>query len=485
MGDTNLIFTFSGIRGVFGKNLNIDIAKKIAIAFGEIFVDNEKKVILGRDTRPSGNIIKEGVIEGLIVKGFKVIDVGICPTPIVIFTKNKLNIPLGFIITGSHNPQEWNGLKLLSPLSYLHNKELEQISEILEKINSEKYKISNQNITENISTFNPIPDYIQTLNRYLDVIKIRENNNLRVVVDTGAGTGKYATPQILEGMGCEVELINNDLLVNKLFPREIEPIKDNLTDLIMEVWQGNFDVGFAHDSDADRLAIIGEDGSCYPEDVGLALIAEDYLRNNINDAEEIIFVTNLASSLMFDVIAEKYNAKVRRTQIGEVFLAEAMRELLKNKAKNAHNCLIFGGEGSCGGVMVPNFNNTRDGIFAAAKIVDILVNSGERISKLVSKLPNYFSHRKTIRINPKDTKLIIDGVKQELIDEGEEVEHIGYDLRISKEKDWFVLIHPSNTEPVIRVISEAKGDSLARLYCEATTELVKQVIAKFLHDYDF
>jgi phosphomannomutase/phosphoglucomutase len=126
--------------------------------------------------------------------------------------------------------------------------------------------------------------------------------------------------------------------------------------------------------------------------------------------------------------------------------------------------------------MFPNFNNTRDGIFAAAKIVEILVNSGEKISKLVSKLPKFYSFRKIIRINPKDTNLIINKVKQELTEEGEEVEQIGYDLRFSKEKDWFVLIHPSNTEPVIRVISEAKGESLARVYCEATTELVKLII---------
>ncbi|MFW9949202.1 MAG: hypothetical protein ACFFKA_03630 [Candidatus Thorarchaeota archaeon] len=297
-------------------------------------------------------------------------------------------------------------------------------------------------------------------------------------MDTGAGAGKYATPQILKDLGCEVEVINNDLLVDNHFPREIEPIRDNLKDLIMEVWQGNFDVGFAHDCDADRLAIIGENGTCYPEDVGLALIAEDYLKNNYNKTEKITFVTNLASSLMFDLIAEKYGAEVKRTQIGEVFLVEKMQALMNTKNKDADNCFIFGGEGSCGGVMFPNFNNTRDGIFAAAKIVEILVNTEEKISKLVSNLPKFYSYRKTITINPNDKNLIIDRVKQELVNEGERVEHIGSDLRFSKEKKWFVLIHPSNTESVIRVISEAKGDSLARVYCEVTTELVKHVIAR-------
>ena len=478
MGDSGLIFTFSGIRGIFGKDLNFDVAKKIAISFAKWFTGEDKKIIIGRDTRPSGDVIKKGVIEGLVATGFKIIDVEICPTPIIIFAKNMLNIPLGVIITGSHNSQEWNGLKLLSSLSYLHNDDLEYISNLLNQVNLSNYYTEDKNIRDKVSKINPIPDYVQTLYKYLNMERIKERNNLKVAIDTGAGAGKYATPQILKEMGCEVEVINDDLLVNNLFPREIEPIKNNLKDLIMEVWQNKFDVGFAHDCDADRLAIIGENGICYPEDVGLALIAENYLRDNYNKAEEVTFVTNLASSLMFDVIAEKYNAKVRRTQIGEVFLMETMHDLTKINSNDINNCFVFGGEGSCGGVMVPNFNNTRDGIFAAAKIVEILVNSGERISKLVSKLPKYSSYRKTIRINPKDTDLIIDGVKQELIDEGEEVEHIGHDLRISKEKDWFVLIHPSNTEHIIRIISEAKLESLARIYCEATAELVNLVIKR-------
>jgi len=479
MVDSSLIFTFSGIRGIFGKDLNFDVVKKIAISFGQWFTGSEKKIIIGRDTRPSGEIIKQAVIEGLITTGFEIVDVGVCPTPIIIFAKNMLNIPSGIIITGSHNPQEWNGMKLLSSLTYLHNEDLVEISSLSNRINLSDYKFESQIMMKHVSSFNPISEYIQTLYKHFNFEKIIENNNLRIIVDTGAGAGKYATPQILKGMGCKVKVINNDLLVNNLFPREIEPIKVNLTDLIMEVWQGNYDVGFAHDSDADRLAIIGENGICYPEDVGLALIAEYYMKNNDSKAEDITFVTNLASSLMFDVIAEKYSAKVMRTQIGEVFLVEKMQNLMNNRT-GLENCFVFGGEGSCGGVMFPNFNNTRDGLYAAAKIVEILVNSGEKISKLVSKLPKYYSHRENIKINPKEIKDIINRVKKELINEGEEVEHIGNDLRFSKEKEWFVLIHPSNTEPIIRVISEAKGDSFARIYCEATAELIKLVISNQL-----
>jgi phosphomannomutase len=469
MERSNLIFTFSGIRGISGKDLNFEIAKKIAISFGNLFDSGSREVIVGRDTRPSGKFIEKGIVEGLVATGFKVINVGICPTPIIIHTKNQLNIPTGIIITGSHNSPEWNGLKLLSSISYLHNHDLEEISLSLKSVNFRNYNTKSKVIKRNVRFINPIPNYIKALYNH---INIKKENNLRVVLDTGAGAGKCATHQILAGLGCEVKAINNDLLVNDTFPREIEPISNNLNDLIMEVWQGKFDVGFAHDSDADRLAIIGENGVCYPEDIGLALITEHLMKNNINEEKEFIFVTNLASSLMFEVIAEKYNAQVIRTQIGEVFLVEKMHKLLKDETKVS----IFGGEGSCGGVIFPGFNNTRDGLFAAAKIIEIMVETEESISKLVARLPKFFSHRRKISINPKDVKVIIAGIKQELINEGEEVSQYGDDLRFGKEKDWFVLIHPSNTEPIIRVICESKVDSFARIFCETTTELIKLVM---------
>ena len=472
MEGSSLIFTFSGIRGISGKDLNFEVAKKIAISFGKIIDSENREVIVGRDTRPSGKSIEKGIVEGLVATGFKVINVGICPTPIIIHTKNQLKIPTGIIITGSHNSPEWNGLKLLSSISYLHNYDLEEISLSLKSANFRNYNTNKKAIKRNVRFINPIPDYIKALYKHINIKKIKKENNLRVVLDTGAGAGKCATPKILAGLGCEVKVINNNLLVNDTFPREIEPISKNLKDLIMEVWQGKFDVGFAHDSDADRLAIIGENGVCYPEDIGLALITEHIMKNNINEAKEFVFVTNLASSLMFEVIAEKYNAQVIRTQIGEVFLVEKMHKLLKDEPKSS----IFGGEGSCGGVMFPDFNNTRDGLFAAAKIIEIMVDTEESISNLVARLPKFFSHRRKISINPKDVKVIIEGVKQELISEGEEVNQYGNDLRFGKEKDWFVLIHPSNTEPIIRVICESKVDSFARLFCETTTELIKLVI---------
>jgi phosphomannomutase len=473
----NLIFTFSGIRGIVDKGLNFEIAKKLGIAFGAWYPYSKRQLILGKDTRPSSTILEKGIIEGLLYHNFDIINVGICPTPIIIHTKNRLNIPSGIIITGSHNNEEWNGVKLIAKKSFLGDEAISEIANNLKRINLSAYSVTNDHIPSKITNLNPIQDYLHTLYQHIDYEKIKKQNTLRVVVDTGAGAGKYATPQLLQDLGCKVKTINNDLYVNKRFPRAIEPVKKNLTDLIMEVWQGNYDIGFAHDSDADRLAIIGENGICYPEDVGLALITEHFLKNHAQDSDEIIFITNLASSLMFEVLAERYGAEIVRTPIGEKFLIEEISVFMNKKRESPKSCLILGGEGSCGGAIFPDFNLTRDAIFAVAKIVEILIDTNQKISKLVKQLPKYYSYRSSIPIKSYEINNIIKETKKHLIQEGENVNQINNDLRFGKGKEWFVLIHPSNTEPIIRIISEARIDSSARLYCEATTELIKLVIS--------
>ena len=476
MKESKLIFTISGIRGIFGKNLNIEIVKKISIAYGLWLKSNDKRVIIGTDTRPSSKVIEKAIIEGLVSVDYRVINVGVCPTPIIIYIKKKLNIPGGIIITGSHNPPEWNGLKLLSMKTFLSNSELDEISNFLGQIKFNRYRTSKSAYSQSIITKNPIPDYINALYTHFKLESIRKNNNLRVVVDTGAGAGNFATPQILEGLGCEVKVINNKLDENNNFPREIEPIEKNLKDLIATIREGKYDIGFAHDSDADRLAIIGNNGTYYPEDIGLALIANYYFSQCYQDNKDMIFVTNLASSLMFEALAEKYNAKVIRTPVGERFLAEKMDSLIRNEDISEEKIKVFGGEGSCGGVMDPQFNNTRDGIFAAAKIIEILVETKETISNLVSKLPKYYAFRENIDLEDKDSNTIVNQLKDQLISESVEFTQVDLDLKFGQGNDWFVLIHPSNTEPIIRVISEAKKENLAKKHLQAIVERIKSTI---------
>lgn len=174
MDENGLIFTLSGIRGRAEKDFKFNTVKKIAVAFGLLIDGTDKKVVIGRDTRPSGTLIEQAIIEGLILSGFEIINLGICPTPVIIHTKNKLNIPVGVIITGSHNPQQWNGLKLLSTKTFLNSDDLEIISIYLENIDLNSYKKIQSSSEQNITNLNPITDYIQDLLSYVDLITIKK-----------------------------------------------------------------------------------------------------------------------------------------------------------------------------------------------------------------------------------------------------------------------------------------------------------------------
>ncbi|MHA2123140.1 MAG: hypothetical protein ACW990_18225, partial [Promethearchaeota archaeon] len=172
MEGDNLIFTMSGIRGIVGKEINFEIAKKIAISYGSWLNPVDRRIVIGRDTRPSGIMIEKGVIEGLITAGFEVINLGICPTPIIIHTKTKCNIPGGIIITGSHNPQEWNGLKLLSANSLLDKTDMSLISRKLHQIDSRAYSLEKKKLNSHVKSFNPLPNYIRDLANYVDVEEV-------------------------------------------------------------------------------------------------------------------------------------------------------------------------------------------------------------------------------------------------------------------------------------------------------------------------
>ena len=473
--EKDLVFTISGIRGIYGKSLNNEIILKIAFAYGQWLKGNNKEVVIGRDTRTSGEAIEKLIVDGLTSTNCKIINLGICPTPVIIYTKNKLNTPGGIIISASHNPPEWNGLKLLSDKTLLKDSELNEIHDLMNEIDLKKFKSLESNQINTVKNLNFTQEYIQDLYNVINVNYIKEHNNLNVAIDTGAGAATEVTPQILKDMGCTLKIINNELDEKGNFPREIEPVEKNLVELKKLVLEGKYDVGFAHDCDADRLAIIGNDGTFYPEDIGLALIANSYFKKFKDSGYKMIFVTNLASSLIFEALAEKYGAQVIRTPVGERYLVEEMDKLMKIEKESS---IIFGGEGSCGGVMLPQFNNTRDGIFAAAKLIEILVETKEKLSDLVAKLPQFFSVREYIDIKNINLNTIINQVKNTLISDGYNVDQIHNDLRFGQGNGWFVLIHPSNTEPILRIISEAKNESLANENLLITTEKVKIILSK-------
>ncbi|MFX1452853.1 MAG: hypothetical protein ACFFCM_18595 [Promethearchaeota archaeon] len=469
MEKKDLILKLHEIKGNIGIKINPSIIKDIGAIYGLWLRDQGNKAIIGRDTRPSGELIENALIEGLHSVGCKVNNLGICPTPVIFYLKNKFNIKGGILISDSNKPINWNKIKLYIDEDFTYPFEVKEDYRIRNKNYSNHYDyIQKKQILEDI---NPISTYISDLLEIFNVDKIRSQNKLRIIVDPGAGAGKIITPNILERLGCEVLVINRELDKNNEFPRELKPTKENLKDSILALWKGNLDVGFAHDCDANKVTVIGDDFECYSEQVISTLIIDNYLKHKDNEDKKFIFILNLASSLRFENLAERYNIQMLNSYGEDSYLKERMDKFLNND-----EYFVFGSEGLCGGPLFPNFNKVRDGFFIIAKLIEILADSGNKISNLISKLPKFYSYQEKIPILKQKLEIIINMLNAELSKEGEIVYKVGNNLRFGQDKDWFVLIFPSKNS--IKVYSEARRDSLARLYCETTTELLKLIISK-------
>ncbi len=469
MEKKDLILKLNEIKGNIGTKLNPSIIKDIASIYGLWLRNHGNQAIIGRDTRPSGDLIQNVIIEGLHSVGCKVNNLGICPTPIVFYLKNKFEIKGGILISDSNKPINWNKIKLDIDEDYLYTIELKEEYRNQNKEYSKHYDYIQKNqILQNI---NPISTYIDDLLNNFNVERIQSQNKLRVIVDPGAGAGKIATPNILERLGCEVLVINKQFDKNNEYPRELKPIKENLKDSILALWKGNLDIGFAHDCDANKVTVIGDDFECYSEDVISALIIDNYLTSKNASEKNFIFFLNLASSLRFEHLAERYNIQVLKSYNENQYMEQNMEKILNEK-----EYIVFGSEGLCGGPIFPNFNKVKDGFFITAKLIEILVDSEKKLSTLISKLPKFYSYQEKIPIIKQQLESLIKGVYEELSKEGETVNKVGNILRFGHNKDWFVLIYPSNY--YIKVYSEAKRDSLARLYCETATELIKMIISR-------
>lgn len=470
MENKDLIITLNELKGTIEDKLHASKIEAIAEAYGNWLDDEKKKVVIGRDTRPSGQIIERLLIKGLQNADCTVISLGICPTPVFFYIKNKLNIKGGIIISDSNRSLNQNKIKLYIDEDFIYRFDFEEINNIFNKSDIKIYDQSQFN--KSVQNINPISIYIHDLFEILDFKDIRIQNNLRVIVDLGAGAGKVIIPRLLENLGCEVLVINDDLNKNNNLPRELSPIKNNLDDLRLALWKGNYDVGFAYDLDANKLTVVSDKYECYTEEIVSSLIIDYYISKNIIEDKNLIFFLNLASSLRFEVLAEQNEIEVVKIYTKNQYSKERIEEL---SSKN-NRYIIFSSQGLNGSPIFPHFNKVKDGIFMTAKLVEILVDSGQKLSDLISKLPKFYSYQDKIILSQDNLDEIIINVNKELKNEGESVIKVDNHLRFGHEKEWFVLITPSINS--IKILSEARRDSLARLYCETTTELIKIVISK-------
>ncbi|MHA1700600.1 MAG: hypothetical protein ACTSWN_17315 [Promethearchaeota archaeon] len=470
---SNVIFTASGTRGIIGDGLNPEFIVPLGIAYGTWL--RKKKdgsnpsVLIGRDTRPSGLMLESGMIYALLSTGCDIFRAGICPTPAIVQAKSELGLDGAIIISASHNPAEYNGFKFLSskaPGTFLSNEELLEIKKIFGDY-GQHYRKS-WKLPDKVEDIDVLGSYINKMHDFIRPT-MRPGPPIRIVVDTGAGTANVSTVPLLKRLGCEVIVINDKLLEHPpFFPRESEPIAANLSELSDRVLSSSADLGIALDCDGDRIGLCDEKGNIQREDVGLALIMKN-LQLITGKLAPLKIITNVASSLMFEDIAAETGGTVIRTPVGERYLAEKMFQLISAPEPDVNQPIIVGGEGSCGGVMIPDINLARDGTLAAACIVAILNITNKPLSTLISELPRYHLEKVKIDVKGRDPIEIIRGLQKH--HENEKCNKILNDLRFSG-KDWWLLIHPSNTEPVIRILVEARDkDQAERLLAKSEREL--------------
>ena len=452
-----LIITVSGMRGIIGENLTSLVAEEYGCAFGtylkQRYPDKEKlSVCIGRDSRASGPMLAEAVTSGLCSMGLEVIDLGLVITPSVGVMLRKLNCAGGVMITASHNPQPYNGIKLLLADGIAPPPEDAGLIRDL-YFAKDFAKVDpgrSGKITTNLETY----DF--HISRVLSLIDPQAilAKSYRVVLDSVNGAGGPITKKLLAQLGCKTIAINDD--PSGIFEHTPEPTKDNLTALCEITAKKHADVGFAQDPDADRLAIVDEKGNYIGEEYTLALAAKYIYLSKKGPA-----ATNLSTSRMIDDIAGKFGVTVFRTAVGEANVAAAMRK---------HQCII-GGEGN-GGVIDLRVGPVRDSMVAIALVLGFMSVTGKTISELVSEIGVYYMHKEKFTCDKQQAQKIIHLAGSEFA-QGRIDNTDG--CRIDFDDGWLHL-RTSNTEPVMRLIVEAVDESTAKCYVDRVRQIRDSVV---------
>ncbi|MDD3050492.1 MAG: phosphoglucosamine mutase [Candidatus Cloacimonetes bacterium] len=442
-----LMMSVSGVRGIFGENFTPFEALHFASSFG-IF-QKRGTIVVGRDSRTTGETIFHAVVSGLLSVGCKVIDLGIVPTPTVLLAVKDNNADAGMVITASHNPAQWNALKLIDGNGlFLYPERSKEFFSGLER----KIVYSAWDKVGSIeSDYNAISRHIQKILAipYLDLEKIIRHK-FRVVVDTVNGAGGLIVPRLLKKLGCEVVTINCE--PTGKFSHNPEPLAQNLSELSSAVKAESADVGFAVDPDVDRLAIVSEKGEIIGEELSL-LLAEKY----ILPKKKGDIVTNLSSSMASDDIAAEFGVKVHRTPVGEINVGKLMKSL---------NSPV-GGEGN-GGIICPEVNFTRDAISGIAIILGLLSETDKKISELQNEIPKYYFAKEKLVVSSADIDRIMLRA-QSLYPELKKDTTDG--IKFVGDKFW-IHIRKSGTEPIIRIYTESTSTERSELLCKETIGLL-------------
>jgi len=437
-----LMVSVSGIRGIVGDGLDPQTIVKYASAYADFC--GKGKIVIGSDGRISGEMVSKLVIGTLLAKGNDVVDIGICPTPTVLFNVKNLKAVGGIQISASHNPNEWNALKLLNRSGeFMTPEENRQMLSNIENANS---SYSSWNKLGKLTSYTKGLDaHIEAVLKlpFINVPKIRRRK-FKVLLDCVNGAGSYSMPKLLEKLGCKVIEINCSK--SGIFPRLPEPIPENLKATMRAVKKYKADIGIVVDPDVDRLVLITDKGEPFSEENTITQAARFWLSKKKGNV-----VVNLSTTRAVDDVAKKFGCKVFRSPVGEANVVKKMKEV---KA-------VIGGEGS-GGVILPKAVFGRDSLTGTVIMLQHLLEFGGTMSEMKKALPQYFIAKKKILIGNKNP----DEVVKKLIEKYSNQQINTEDgLRIDFEDHW-AHFRKSNTEPIIRCIVEAKNKNDAETLAE-------------------
>ena len=449
------------MRGTIGGTLTPTVVARMASAFAVWLGQSAPplngrahKIVLGRDSRPSGHWVLDAASAALVAAGTELVDLDIVSTPGVAMMVRHLQADAGIVATASHNPIEWNGLKFLNrhavapppqdaaAIRALYDQGRTRLALVHDLIppqrNGETHALHVRRVLEHV-----------------DGLGI-SSKRFKVVLDSVNGAGCVATATMLNKLGCQLIHLNG--VPNGKFAHEPEPTEKNLTALADEVRRQSAHVGFAQDPDADRLAIVDENGIYIGEEYSLALAA----RLILSRKKGATTVTNLSSSRMLDDIAAKYDGRVIRTAVGEANVIQAMLD----------NGAVIGGEGN-GGVIDPRIVPGRDSLVGIAYVLQLLTATGKSISQLVKELPRYEIVKTKFECRREDANRAVEALKARFASERLDTQD---GIRIDWDDAW-VHARPSNTEPIMRIIAEAPTRQGAEARIAAVQEVVRETLA--------
>jgi len=442
------IVSVSGVRGIVGEGFTDELVREYARAFAEL--TEYGTVLVARDARPSGEDIVRVLIDTLAELGCSVVNIGMVPTPTAVLNVKETHADGGIIVTASHNPIEYNGLKFVSSEgSFLDLSEMARLRGTVGK-DTPRVKATGKQIRDTTALARHIKK-IKSI-PFVDSGALRKRN-FKIAIDCVNGGASMAYPAMLESLGCICARLFCE--PDGTFPRKPEPTAENLSLLSKFVVAARADIGFGVDPDGDRVSVVTEEGKALGEESTIVLVARYLLGKKKGPV-----VVNYSTTRAIDDVASDFGVCVERAQVGEANVVAKMKDV---KA-------VLGGEGN-GGVILPQVNQTRDAAVAMTLILEYMLESGKKISELALKLPRYHIEKRKVGMRSSDFQKVAQSARR-LQGNGELNKNDG--IRIVWGDSW-LHIRPSGTEPVIRIIAEAKTRQKAKLIANEAARLIAEL----------